>query len=383
VRIALIITELEPGGAERCLVNLASFLARRGHVVEVFALGRTPSQSLGLSVQTREMTQQLDEAGIPWQVGPAVGWTTLPKTVRWLRGQLLRVKPDVIQSMLFHADVVTALANRYMGMPHCGGIRVGKQAWWRGKLQRWASHYMCRVICVSQQVAEECRIRNIINPEKLMVIPNGITLESDAWEQPKLTPPRPSSSQPEGLRRLFPNELPPFFIFAGRLSDQKGIQPLIEFMPALLERLSEFHFVILGDGQLRKKLDARLSLLPCADRIHLMGWQPNAERWMPFARALLLPSQHEGMPNVLLEAMKSAIPVVAFDVEGVDELLGHSPQQVVPKGNFDLMLQKAEHLASNVTLANELGTANQMRAYQHFQLDQVLTQYERLYLEIS
>lgn len=381
MRIALIITELEPGGAEQCMVNLARFLANRGHHVHVLALGRTPSRALGASVCASELTRQLDKVGIPCSCGPAAGWTSLLPTIRWLREQLVSIQPDVIQSMLFHANVITALANRRQGKPHFGGVRVGRQAWWRGRLQRWASRGMHRVICVSQQVAQDCRIREGIQPKKLVVIPNGIRMDP----LPDAASPQVIQADcreaPESLQQLFPQKRPPYFLFVGRLSEQKGILPLIRSAGPLLQPLTDHHLIVLGDGPLREEVERQAAASPVADRIHLLGWQPNVEKWMRFAEALLLPSKYEGMPNVVLEAMSFALPVVAFDVEGVRELLGGSAHQIAAPGDFDQFLQLARQLAVDADLSSSLRRANRSRVAENFQLDELLERYEQLYLE--
>jgi glycosyltransferase involved in cell wall biosynthesis len=382
VRIALIITELEPGGAEQCTVNLARFLARRGHNVQVLALGLTPTRLLGASVHANQLTRQLDEAGVLWSRGPATGCTSLLATVGWLRDRLATFQPDVIQSMLFHANVVTALANRTLRKPHFGGVRVGRQPWWRARLQRWASHRMHRVICVSQQVAKDCHDRERIDSKKLVVIPNGILIEPSLEAKSATVIVFDSFQKPDGLVQLFPNKLPPILLFVGRLSVQKGIHELLSHAESLLEALPEYHLVVLGDGPLREQLDKQVALSSLASRIHLLGWQPRAEQWMRFARVLLLPSQYEGMPNVLLEAMKSALPIVAFDVEGVRELLGESLEQIAASENFDQFLKQVHRLAIDEDLASRIGWSNRKRAADQFQLDDLLGRYERLYLEV-
>jgi hypothetical protein len=160
MRIALTITELDPGGAERTMVQLARYLKRRSHCVEVFALGETSGKTLGVSPERTCLHEKLLQAEIPWHCGHAQGAVSLPRAVVWLKRKLAEFRPDLIQSMLFHANVVTALANRWLDLPHVGGARVAQPQWWRRRMQQWATNnHMEKLVCVSHSLAQDCTTR--------------------------------------------------------------------------------------------------------------------------------------------------------------------------------------------------------------------------------
>ena len=74
------------------------------------------------------------------------------------------------------------------------------------------------------------------------------------------------------------------------------------------------------------------------DRTHILGWQSNVLALMQHAEVLVLPATYEGMPNVLLEAMAVRLPFIAFDVDGVRQLLGateDASNQIAATGDFD------------------------------------------------
>jgi glycosyltransferase involved in cell wall biosynthesis len=371
LRIALTITELDPGGAEQCLVHLAILLANRGHDVKVFALGPTPLNRLGASTDRSRLTDQLDRANIPWECGPARGMLSLPKAMRWLKEQLQQFQPGAIQSMLFHANVVTALANRTLACPHFGGARVVQPTRWRRLLHRWAASKMTKLVCVSQRVAEHCEQIEGIDSRKLLVIPNGVDLEPTRLND---------CGRPQLLSSCLPTTDCPFVLFVGRLSEQKGILPLIEKADELLELLPNHHLVLLGDGPLRSRLEDTIQQREYAARIHLLGWQPDATLWMRHADLLLLPSLYEGMPNVVLEAMSVGCPLVCFDVEGIDELLGPANSQVIST-NMTELIQRAHRLVNDNELRAALVQDNLSRVQSQFSLVTQLAKYEALYLE--
>jgi glycosyltransferase involved in cell wall biosynthesis len=89
------------------------------------------------------------------------------------------------------------------------------------------------------------------------------------------------------------------------------------------------------------------------------------------------------MPNVLLEAMASGLPVVATQVEGVEELLGpNSAQQTVPFGDRDNWLNAVVSIGSDHEIASALGQRNRARVSEFFSIDATIRQYEKLYLEL-
>lgn len=369
MRIALVITELHPGGAEKCCVNLACYLHARGHQVGVWQLWPEPPP------ERRQLTAQLDQHGIAWWSGNARSARQFPQAVRWLRRELIAFQPDVTQSFLFHANLAAALAHRLVPrrLPSrlYGGARVAQPERWRQRLQRWAVGPMEKLVCVSHSVAEHCHTREGIPTRKLLVIPNGLELsamatrESVCWSQLGL---------PENSRVL---------LFVGRLTEQKGI---VEFMtrvaPELLKRLPAHHLVLMGDGEQVAQLRSLVGQAELATQVHLVGWQPRAVDWMRAAELLVLPTRYEGMPNVVLEAMAVAKPVVSFGVDGLRELLGGeatSAAQIVQPLNWLALGDAIVALASDRGLQLRCGQANVARVEQHFQLTDQLARYEQLY----
>jgi glycosyltransferase involved in cell wall biosynthesis len=372
MRIALVITELHPGGAERCLVHLAIYLKSQGHQVQVWELWPPPPAGKTL------LTEELDAAEIVWKSGGAVKPWDFPRAARWLRRELIAFRPDVVQAFLFHANVAAALATRTIDCKLFGGARVRQPQWWRQRLQKWASSRMHKLVCVSQGVYDHCQQVERIPPAKLIVIPNGIELADNEFAQHAPTA-QAASARWETLG------LPPaarVLLFVGRLDRQKGVEELLRESDRLLRKLPEHQLVLMGEGPCRTELERIRGTQEHAPRIHLVGWQPNAIDWMRCSEMLLLPTRYEGMPNVVLEAMAAGKPVVAFRVEGVAELLGEEvagQKQCIAPGDFDAFFAAIEELAVDPALRASLGQANRQRIASHFQLAGQLAQYATLY----
>lgn len=105
---------------------------------------------------------------------------------------------------------------------------------------------------------------------------------------------------------------------------------------------------------------------------------------MRLSEVLLLPARYEGMPNVCLEAMAEGRPVVAFDVEGIRELLGEpSEGQVIPPQNREAWQAAIKRIATDESLRNSLGIRNREKMELDFQLSLQLQKYADLYLSLG
>src|SRR5262245_55645995 len=148
-RLAFVITELNPGGAERCLVELATRIDRQRFSPVVYSLGPPPADD------RQALVNRLAEAGVPTQFLGLSGWLQYFRAVNRLAAMLREQQPDIVQTFLFHANVVGSRAARLAGVPRVfTGMRVADPRWWRILLERAAAQSADRYICVSQNVSE-------------------------------------------------------------------------------------------------------------------------------------------------------------------------------------------------------------------------------------
>ena len=365
IRLALVITELAPGGAERCLVELATRLDRARFSPVVYSLGPRPPASQGICVE------RLAEASIPTHFLDLHKPWEFFDGVRRLASLLCEQRAAVAQTFLFHANVLGARAARTAGVPRLvAGIRVADPRRWRATFERWATASADRIVCVSQGVADYCR-RSSFAAEKLIVIPNGIDVAR--WQDAQ-----PADLQPLGIqpgRRVF--------LFVGRLDEQKGLIPFFAELPRVLRDLPEHDFLLVGEGPFQERLLAQSRQLGIADRVHFAGWQADVPAIVAAADLLVLPSRWEGMPNVILEAMAAGKPVVATIVEGIAELLGNATdQQTAEVGQLGKFADRLIEILSNRELVLRLGELNQTRA-QEFSLDLMVGAYSQLYTSLA
>jgi glycosyltransferase involved in cell wall biosynthesis len=365
LRIALCITELEVGGAERCLVELATRIDRAKFSPVVYALSPQP----GLGV--RSLLPQLEKAGIETHFLGASGVRHLPGAIRNLAKHLKRQRPVVLQSFLFHANFVSRFAARLAGVPHVfSGVRVAERGLaWHLWLDRASRGLVERYVCVSAAVADFSRTRLGLSEHQVVVIPNGIDGERLASaEAVDLT----TLGLPSGRRAV---------TYVGRLEAQKGVADLIANSPAWLGRLPDHDLLVVGTGPLEKELRTLSERLAVAPRIQFTGWRPDVPEILKASDLVVLPSKWEGMPNVVLEAMAAGRPVVSSDVEGVRELLGGAAdEQVVPVGNSGDFAARIVTLLSDDQIRADVANRNLLRS-KEFGLSSMVRAYERLFAE--
>jgi glycosyltransferase involved in cell wall biosynthesis len=169
-------------------------------------------------------------------------------------------------------------------------------------------------------------------------------------------------------------------LFIGRLHHQKGLDWLLSLAPRLFQALERYDLLLVGDGPQRTRLEQLANHLGIHHRVHFAGQRDDASSILAASSILLLPSRWEGMPNVVLEAMAAAKPIVATRVAGVSQLLGPSfQQQSADCGDVDGFAERVIHVLQDEAEADRLGRRNRARAAERFSLNAMVQAYAQLY----
>lgn len=363
MRLDIVITELDTGGAETFCVELAKYLSGRSHAVRVIAIGPEPRASHD------RLHRELKNKSIEVHFLGCRSVLDFRKATTKLKRLLDLDPPDIVQSLLWHANVIAAYSLGAKDIPLIGGVRVADPRRWRFWFSRWSAKRMHRIVCVSQSIRDWCEHQEKISPERLVVIPNGVdtaSINTRAAEEVN----HPAFQAHRSL-----------LLFVGRLHEQKGIDVLIDRGDQLLTALLNFDLVIVGDGPMRSRLEAYRSGSIHKDRIFIIGQSDQVPSWMARASLVVLPTRYEGMPNVLLEAMSLGKPVATMAVQGVEEVLGDQlRQQAVEPQHWDAWKDLVIRLAGDNGQCQRLGEANLERIKSQFELTRQLEKYELLYL---
>ncbi len=258
--------------------------------------------------------------------------------------------------------------------PWVAGMRVSEPRSGRWWLERLCSRRMQRMVCVSDDVYQHALKKERIAKEKLTVIPNGVSAQlledgftAGDWQE--LISPRPAK----------------VLLFVGRLEPQKGIMQLIEHAPEILVERPDWSLVFMGLGSLQLELQSRIEALGLTKRVQVVGWQPEAPRWMKAADIVLLPAEYEGMPNVLLEAMAVGKPLVAFAVDGVRQIVSShlADVQLAAPRNWDAFVALTRAQIDRPELRERCGVENKEHVSKNFALSHQLVQYAKLYESLT
>lgn len=360
-RIAFCITELNDGGAERAFVRLVTGLERSEWLPAVITLQGGP------------LADELRAAGVPVT---ALGLSRTGQALRGLKlltGALREFRPAILQTWLYHANLLGRIAAWRAGVPHVvAGIRVAEhRSRWRLRLDRWTARLVDRHVCVSEGVAQFMHLHGGLPRNALTVIPNGVDFA------------RYADAKPVDLTSLGIPPLSPTVLFAGRMDPQKRPFLFLTAAERLVQALPNAHFLMVGDGPLRAEVDNWICSRNLGGRIHLLGWRNDLPSLFKSAACFVLTSRWEGMANVLLEAMAAGTPVVATDVEGVRELVtpGSTGLLVDPDSPTSLIDAIAD-VMRNPEAAAHRARAAQTYVQQNFTLDRVALSYANLYREI-
>jgi len=159
------------------------------------------------------------------------------------------------------------------------------------------------------------------------------------------------------------------FGFAARMEELKGPMILIEAFAAAHGQCREICLNIAGDGSQRQKIAARAKALDVASRYRYHGVYTHPEQCRAFMESLdvfVMPSFTEGTPNSIVEAMACGKPIIASDVGGIPDMIGHESGILVPPGDTSALAQAMLCLAKDTKLRRNMGRAAKLRYQQLF-----------------
>jgi len=359
VPILFCITELDPGGAERALVQLVTRLDRERWEPFVIALGKET-----------ELVDVLRSADIPVTCLNATSsrqFSIYPRLVKEFR----RINPAILQTYLFHANILGRMAARSAHIKHVvSGIRVAeRRGKWYHRAERWTDRWVSQHVCVSRAVRDFTVKMTQIPAEKMTVIPNGVDVSRFANASPTPRESLPDCSNKDLLA-----------MFVGRLDQQKGIFDLLTVAENLREQIPHLKWMIAGEGPLKMEMESRIEKMNLQRCVNLLGRRSDIAELMKTADLFVFPSRWEGMPNVILEAMAAQLPIVTYNVEGIDELLiDQQSGMIIPSGNISAMTKGIATLANNRELRTSYAEKAFHKVSEQFGWEQTVLQYQQLY----
>ena len=167
------------------------------------------------------------------------------------------------------------------------------------------------------------------------------------------------------------------------LSEQKGHHYLLEAARLIARMQQDVHFVLIGDGPLRKRLQEQVWNANLGQIVTFLGRRSNVNDLYPGFDCFVLPSLWEGFPLVVVEAMACGLPIVATSVGGVPEALCNDLWgMLVPPGDPRALVEAIVAMKSDPDKAKSIAENGRARAVECFSLDAILRQYIAIYEKI-
>jgi glycosyltransferase involved in cell wall biosynthesis len=296
---------------------------------------------------------------LPWASSRAFRLEALRRLIR-------QIKPEVIHSYSFYTNFAAwwaALGTRATAVGAVRGDFTRDREMSGPLLGRLSARWPRSQVFNSFAAAETARrSRSLFTPGQLSVVRNGLDLQRF----------RTTPLSTVGRARI---------LAVGSLLPVKRWDRLLAAALALKQRRLDFLVQIVGDGPLRGSLKNQVELLRIADCVEFVGHSDNVPALLADATLLVHPSDSEGCPNVVMEAMACGRPVVATDVGDVPLLVQDGKTGfVVSRGDTTMLVERLASLIVNRDLCRQMGEAGRAKAELEFGLHHLVGETLAAYL---
>ena len=298
------------GGVTRWMVDAAVEWARRGE--RVWFVCPSPAHEFHNAGPQPRLNTLLDRADphhriqrVSPSVGSAYEWGTEQYRASVMLRALRHAIPPTATVILSDDPAIWRVGRAAAGAYRVIGVLHADDEHYYHLAAR-DGHALAAVVCVSSRIAKNASERLGWPPERLHRIPCGITLS-----------PRPVRS---------PQCVVPRLIWVGRVDQrQKRVLDLPRILMAISELGIEATLDVVGDGPDRALLEDHVKSSRLGDSVRWHGWSSSEaiQRLLEAADVLLLPSNFEGMPIAVMEALAAGCGVVASQVSGLEDYVGH------------------------------------------------------------
>lgn len=332
-RIVHVITRLIVGGAQLSVIGLCEGL-KDDFDIYIVAGPQTGSEG-SLHSRATEVAPLTVVEALRREISPRWDPVAVPK----LRAVLKRLDGDIVHTHSSKAGIVgrfaaSPLRARVVHTVHGWGHTPADSSLRRASfigLERIVARRCDALVAVSTDNREEGLAHRIGHPENYHVIPEVVDLVP---LDPDFEASRARARETLGL-----GEDTEVIGWVGRFVEQKDPQTLGRVLTCLLLARPASCAVLIGDGPLRKDVEAELSAAGVQDRVTLTGVVHSARILMPAFDILIHPSRWEGQPRVVQEALAERIPVVSARASGIGELIedGKTGYVVAPRAPEDMV----------------------------------------------
>ena len=326
-KILIVATALGGGGAERVLSILAQYFNEHDYNVEVVSLVSDRCEYISGEKITNHFIGNSNSK-----------WLKTIKRYTRLRKIILSFRPDAIISFGSEINMYAILAKGSYSCPIIVSERNDPNISPKSTLIRKVRNVLYRnVDHIVFQTPEARRYFNNIPEERCSVIGNPVS---------------------DGLPYHTPILDRPFIFSAGRLNKQKNFPLLIKAFLTFHNSFVDYQLVIAGEGPENEQLSNLINSLNLSDNVKLIGFTKDVHRYMKECSMFVLSSNHEGISNVMLEALAIGVPTVCTDcpIGGARMIINDRHNGLlVPVNDENSLIDAMKYIASNPEFANAIG----------------------------
>jgi glycosyltransferase involved in cell wall biosynthesis len=344
IRVALFATSVAFGGIERVVLNLLRHMPPGVEIVPI-VFTRTDCEDQTFFERLREMglpheTLYVNSHTPALIVNPVVN---LAQAIRIVKNGRF----DLIHSHGYRADAFVLVVAKYLGLPFVSTVHGFTPT--DPRLRLWCEldarllRFFPRVMAVSAPMKDQL-VAYGLYAARVDVVINAVEEAAQS-----------GSSRKEMRLRLGISESEFVFGFVGRLSDEKGVDHLLQAAESLVAQERSARFVIVGDGPRKDDLLEATRSRGLEGKVDFVGFQSNTAPWYETFDAFVLPSLSEGTPMALLEAMAHGLPSVATAVGGVPQVVSDGENGLlVPSADRTKLCDAMRSLMTNAQLRAKL-----------------------------
>ena len=375
LRVLHAITMLELGGAQRNTLDTVTMLDRTRF-----------DPALACADEGELLAEARGLADVPLFALPHLRREVRPvddaRALAELRRAIRSFVPDIVHTHSSKAGVLARAAARrervgvVVHSIHGFGFGPHQPApvrWAFLAMERLVAAWTHHFVAVSRQNLEEGVRLGLFPPERASVIRSGIALEAF----------RHASGGASVRRELGIPETAPLVVQVACFKPQKAPERFVELAAGLAGRFPDAHFLLVGDGELRGRLEQTRAAAGLERRLHLPGWRRDIPAVLDAATVVTLTSRFEGLPRALVEALAAAVPVVAMAVDGVAEVVRDAVNGfLVPPGDVGTLVARVAALLADAGLRSRLAN-HAPEGLEEFSRERMVRQQEELYERLA
>jgi len=296
------------------------------------------------------------------------------RVVRQLVSVIQRRQIDVIHTHGYKSDILGLLAAKKAGIrcvstPHGFSGKVGFKLATFIRIGTHMLRYFDAVAPLSEELAADMG-RFKVPESKTRFIRNGVDLtEIDAAMQNL----PPSDAQ----------QISKHIGYIGQMIPRKGLPDLLDAFDRLYATDPTVKLKMLGDGSQRAELEEQAASLKSASAIEFLGFRSDRLALLSQFDLFVMTSSLEGIPRCLMEAMAVGVPIVAYDIPGVDQLVQHGETGLLaPLGDVNALVNCCNQVLTNPELAQHMAAKARTLIDHRFSAARMAREYESLFLEL-